>query len=274
VSPLPALGGFDGSVSIFDVEKSSPSWVVPKAHGGLVNAIDGCGGNSVGVGTRELVSGARDGNVAVWDSRTIQPVVTIEPKTQGSDCWTVAFGNNFNAEERSVVAGYDNGDLRLIDLRTMSVRWETNVQNGVCHVSFDRKDIEMNKLSVSCLNSQLCVFDLRTFNENSGYASAKESVGKSTVWGCHYLPQDREVFATTSGNGDIQLFRYSYPMNRSAQDSRGDLVGVAGTLESLTHADYFSQQPIIDFDWHKDKKGLFAFATFDQSVQVAICSGL
>ena len=28
-------------------------------------------------------------------------------------------------------AGYDNGDVKLFDLRTMSLRWETNVKNGV-----------------------------------------------------------------------------------------------------------------------------------------------
>jgi len=30
-----------------------------------------------------------------------------------------------------VCAGYDNGDVKLFDLRTMGLRWETNVKNGV-----------------------------------------------------------------------------------------------------------------------------------------------
>ena len=47
------------------------------------------------------------------------------------DCWTVAFGNSFSDTERCVCAGYDNGDIKLFDLRTMSQRWETNVKNGV-----------------------------------------------------------------------------------------------------------------------------------------------
>jgi hypothetical protein len=34
------------------------------------------------------------------------------------DCWTVAFGNSFNDEERCIAAGYDNGDVKLFDLRT------------------------------------------------------------------------------------------------------------------------------------------------------------
>jgi hypothetical protein len=38
------------------------------------------------------------------------------------DCWSVAFGNSFNDEERCVLAGYDNGDVKLFDLRMNQVR--------------------------------------------------------------------------------------------------------------------------------------------------------
>lgn len=40
-------------------------------------------------------------------------------------------GNAYNQEERVVCAGYDNGDIKLFDLKTMSLRWETNIKNGV-----------------------------------------------------------------------------------------------------------------------------------------------
>lgn len=40
-------------------------------------------------------------------------------------------GDAFNAEERTVVAGYDNGDIKMFDLKKMAVRWETNIKNGV-----------------------------------------------------------------------------------------------------------------------------------------------
>jgi hypothetical protein len=41
---------------------------------------------------------------------------------QARDCWSVCFGNSFNNEERSVCAGYDNGDIKLYDLRTNQIR--------------------------------------------------------------------------------------------------------------------------------------------------------
>lgn len=44
----------------------------------------------------------------------------------------------------------------------LQIRWETNVRNGVCGLSFDRKDIEMNKFAVTCLEAQFHVFDART----------------------------------------------------------------------------------------------------------------
>ena len=43
-------------------------------------------------------------------------------------------GNSFNDVERCVCAGYDNGDIKLFDLRTMTVRWEGNVKNGVSYL--------------------------------------------------------------------------------------------------------------------------------------------
>ena len=36
------------------------------------------------------------------------------------------------------------------------------MQNGVCGVQFDRKDIPMNKFVVCCLEAQFHVFDART----------------------------------------------------------------------------------------------------------------
>lgn len=61
---------------------------------------------------------------------------------------------------------YDNGDIKLFDLRTMQLRWDTNVKNGVTHVAFDRKDIKMNKLAVSCLEATMIVYDMRRLDSS------------------------------------------------------------------------------------------------------------
>ncbi len=51
-------------------------------------------------------------------------------------------------------AGYDNGDIKMFDLRTTGTLWETNVDNGITGIQFDRQDIEMNKLVVTTLESR------------------------------------------------------------------------------------------------------------------------
>lgn len=110
------------------------------------------------------------------------------------------------------MAGYDNGDVKLFDLRAMKLRWETTLPNGVrldaahgargpaapsplftsirlcppsrpgfalcqvCSLQFDRQDIPMNKLLVTGLESKFHVFDMRTYHEEEGYASVSEKV--------------------------------------------------------------------------------------------------
>ncbi|KUF99095.1 hypothetical protein AM588_10011146 [Phytophthora nicotianae] len=160
-------------------------------------------------GAPEIVTGGRDGCIRVWDVRVSEPVVTLAPKEQDTarDCWTVCFGNSYNDVERCVVGGYDNGDIKMFDLRTNTLRWETNCQNGVVNVQFDRKDIEMNKLLVTTLESKFRVYDLRTFHPEQGFACMTEKAHKSTIWQGRFLPQNRDLFMTGGGNGGFNLYK-------------------------------------------------------------------
>ncbi|MGH0186389.1 UNVERIFIED_CONTAM: hypothetical protein FKN15_021433 [Acipenser sinensis] len=78
-------------------------------------------------------------------------------------------GNACNDQDRCICAGYDNGDIKLFDLRNMSV----------CCVEFDRKDINMNKLVATSLEGKLHVFDMRTQHPTKGFASVSE---KGETW--------------------------------------------------------------------------------------------
>lgn len=270
-----ATGDYEGGVAMWDLEDlRKPIWSV-RGHDKIVNAMDGSGGLGIGNGAPEIVTGSRDGSVRVWDPRQEDPVVSLEP-VEGetpADCWTVAFGNSYNDSERCIAAGYDNGDIKMFDLRTMTIRWDTNVRNGVCHLAFDRRDIRMNKLGVSTLESNMIVYDLRTYHPEEGFAGRKEKVTKATLWGCHFLPQNREVFASCGGNGSISLFKYSYPEERSIKDKNNIDRGVAGNFELLNQKE-LSTQPVISFDWHMNKTGLCVFACLDQTARVAICTKL
>lgn len=52
------------------------------------------------------------------------------------DCWCVAFGDSYNQEERSVCAGYDNGDIKMFDLRKMKVCFFILLENQFSHIYF------------------------------------------------------------------------------------------------------------------------------------------
>jgi WD40 repeat protein len=143
-----ATGDFKGMLEIWDLERLETPTYSAKAHNSIVNCCDGCGG-TVGAGAAEIVTGSRDGCVRVWDPRQKDvPVAALEPGEgePARDCWSVSFGNAHSVEDRCVVAGFDNGDVKLWDLRTNEIRWETCVGNGVCGVEFDRLDIPMNKM--------------------------------------------------------------------------------------------------------------------------------
>ena len=274
-----AAGDLDGNLSLWNSEKlKAPVHTYKNAHSSIINCIDGIGGQQgITSGSPEIVTGGRDGFVRLWDIRQKDKHVAEMGPLDGGvarDCWTVAFGNSFSNEERCIAAGYDNGDIKMYDLRTMSLRWETNIGNGVCNVSFDRKDIKMNKLAATGLEGTLQVFDLRTQHPDSGFASyTLPSKQSSTVWNACHLPQNRDIFMTSDGAGRLNLYKYMYPSKRAEKDANGIEKGVAGTLSTLNFAD-IADQPISAFNWNNSKMGLCAFTSFDQMLRIGIVTKL
>nr|CAD7458381.1 unnamed protein product [Timema tahoe] len=270
-----ATGDFDGNLNIWNVDDTTSPVYSAAAHKEIINCIDGVGGPMIGSGAPELVTGSRDGSVKVWDPRQKgKPVATMEPAAgeDRRDCWAVTFGNSYNSEERVVCAGYDNGDIKMFDLRMMTLRWEINVKNGVCGLEFDRKNIEMNKLVATTLESKFFIFDVRTQHPKKGFSYLSEKAHKSTVWTVRHLPQNREIFVTCGGGGTLCLWN-NYPEKRTKEDGDGDLMGVAGSVTLLQNVT-LSSQPISSFDWSPDKQGLAVCTAFDQTVRVIIATKL
>lgn len=267
-----ACGDFSGTLSILDLETQKESFSV-KAHEGIINSIDGAG--STGYGPPEIVTGGRDGCVRVWDPRQNAPVVSLETAEQiKPDCWAVTFGNCYNDQERVLAAGYDNGDIKIFDLRTNYLQWDHNVQNAVCGLQFDRRDAMMNKLVAATLEGRFYIYDLRTFNASEGgYSGMTEKVHGATLWNIRHTPQNRDLFMTMGGNGSVNLYKYNYPNQRQVDDPNGKPKGVAGTVTQLNQKD-LSTQPINSFDWHPDKLGLAVLCALDQTMKVLITTKL
>ncbi|KAG8124444.1 putative WD repeat-containing protein [Naja naja] len=238
-----ATGDFGGNLNIWNLEAPEIPVYSVKGHKEIINSIDGVGGLGIGEGAPEIVTGSRDGNA-------------------------------YNQEERVVCAGYDNGDIKLFDLRNMTLRWETNIKNGVCSVEFDRKDINMNKLVATSLEGKFHVFDMRTQHPTKGFASVSEKVNCSQV---HYVASSalttEQRFVTSGGAGNLHLWKYEYPAQRSKKDSEGTEMGVAGSVSLLQNVT-LSTQPISSLDWSPDKRGLCVCSSFDQTVRVLIVTKL
>ena len=132
----------------------------------------------------------------------------------------------------------------------------------------------MNKLVATTLEGTVQLFDLRTLHPEQGFACLKHKVkNASTFWGAKHLPQNRDIFATLGGDGNLSLFQYKYPAQRSIKDADSKDKGVVGTLELLNDR-IVSTQPICSFDWHPEKTGLAVMACLDQTCKVAIVTKL
>ncbi|KAJ3413444.1 WD repeat-containing protein 92 [Chytridiales sp. JEL 0842] len=270
-----ATGDFEGYLNIYDLERTELPVYSVKGHDSIINCMDGMGGVGIQTGPPEIATASRDGTVKVWDVRQKgKPVANIEPEDgeQRRDIWAVGFGNSYNDEERHLVAGYENGDVKMFDLRNMSCVWETNVKNGVCAVEFDRKDIKMNKMVVTSLESNFLVYDLRTKHPTNGFASvAEKTKDNTTIWTVRHLPQNRDLFVTSGGNGALN---FNYPGERSRKDAKQEYdEGVPGTITKLNTASV-AEQPVSSFDWSPDKAGLFVSTAFDQQVRVGMVTKL
>ena len=131
-------------------------------------------------------------------------------------CWAKG-GGRFELTRRAATRGWKiaatlpetdlRGHLASRSRAPRRLRWETNCGNGVVNVEFDRKDIEMNKIVATTLESRFRVFDARTLHPTEGFAFKEERAHKSTIWRARHLPQNRDLFATTGGNGGLNLSR-------------------------------------------------------------------
>lgn len=204
------LGNFHGSLQVFDIEKFDFPVYDVRAHDGIVNCIDGIGGGN-GV---EIVTGGQDGCIKVWDPRQGVAVVSISAvkKEDGGsgarDCWAVNFADGSNHDDRVVCAGFDNGDIKVIDLRVQKERWGHNVGIGICKLSCDKRYTKTNRLVAGTVDGSVHIFDMNKnqFEKNCSDYVHKRIAESSTIWSVNHLPQNEDVFASVGDS--VEVWRY------------------------------------------------------------------
>jgi len=273
----PATGDFDGNINVWDIENKIPVWSA-KGHSSIINSIDGAIGDELSNTEEHLVvTGSRDGSVKIWDVREKERAICSMQPLDGNpthDCWTVAFGNSSSSTDRVVAAGFDNGDIKIFDLRAMSIQWETHVSTGVCSLAFDSPRSEIKKLSATCLMGYTHIWDLKSTENVSSVPEVSEKIDKcnQTIWGGRYLHQNKNLFVTFDGSGSVKLLKYNCADNKK-NSNETKYPNIPGCIEKLQESQ-LSEQPISAFDWSPDKLGLAVSTSFDQKIRVLAFTNL
>ncbi|KAK3822791.1 MAG: WD40-repeat-containing domain protein [Benniella sp.] len=226
-STLPHLlaGDFEGRVGLWDLSRTEVPVSIFKAHEDVVNCMDGAGSLS---GRPEFITGCRDGTVRLWDIRQNHKEASGAPSPlsdmslkkgrQGHEVWCVALGKpgsdteaaGSDADDLLVAAGYDNGDVRVMDIRVGRAIFETNLKHGVCAVEFDKRQGKAGKLVATTLEGMMYSFDMFDGQFPETGRATQEAVrvqtgDDSTLWQARHIPQRSDIVAVTDGGGQIFL---------------------------------------------------------------------
>ena len=264
-----AIGDFEGNFQIFDLEKGTPNYEIKKAHKSIIYTIDAVGGELTN-GNQEVVTGGKDGIVKIWDLRSDKPAILLEPKgieNNCPECWSVAFGGCFDKEERNLGIGYDNGDIKIYDLKMDKLIYGENFKNGICSIEFDKKNIPLNKMVATTLDSKIYLFDLKNLEKNNNLRCNKivDEINNTTIWGTKFMPQKRNIFISMGGDGSLNLYKYN---NSDFNFDEFDNNKKEKSKLTLLNSNIICSQPIIGFDWHNTKFGLSCLVAFDNSVKI------
>lgn len=277
-----ATGDYSGCLSIWDLERLECATFSVQAHTSLVNTIDGVGGLNVGHGAPEIATASRDGFVKIWDPRHRKSVASFNNGSHSQtgsayDCWAVAFGNSYNDCERCIAAGYDNGDIKLYDLKAGKMRYtiDTTDRSGVICLDFDRKDIKMNKLLATTVDSKFTIFDIRNSStlDIENRLTQKVQIEENQhvpIWAGQHLPQNREIFMTCGGDGTVGIYRYQRKKKSHSKDKNSPLVGHIKRLRRCK----LGESPILSVDFSTDKKGLCLMTEYNQIVKVCMVTSI
>ena len=185
----------------------------------------------------------------LWDQRALDsPVIRMFPETGETrrDCWTVAHSG---LESRLVAAGFDNGDIKLFDVRAMKLVWETTVSRAVTNLTFTTSQ------ATDWLVAGTNLGKVFKWDAAAPANTIHCQLDKSTVWDTQSIG-DGSVVVSCLGSGGLSVCR-------STSDS---------IKQVCTHQ--VSEPPLNALSASRDKPGLIATASFDKFLRLFLYTGL
>ena len=84
---------------------------------------------------------------------------------------------------KKIGIGYDNGDIKIFDLSMEKIFFGENIKYGICSIEFDKKNIPLNIMFVTTLDSKFYLYDLNNLNYTSNkYISSGNKDIKNLVY--------------------------------------------------------------------------------------------
>ncbi|KAN0029737.1 hypothetical protein ACTA71_007873 [Dictyostelium dimigraforme] len=244
-------GDFNGQISEWDSDICDiPIWGIKGAHQGCIAAVDAYGDNLV-------VCGGKDGSIKVYDTRikpnsgensTSTSSISTFEQTNKSNCWSICINDS------NIIAGFENGDLNIYNLKTNSIQSTTKLNGGICSIdSNDRSNI-LNQFLVTTNKSFISTV---SFNNNTNNMEYKDyEINKNpnqTIWSGIYSPwnkKDKEnIFTVAQLDGSVSMYRDDCKLI--------DKVSV-------------SNLSILSLDYNKDKKGLLCCISLKKQLSILI----
>ena len=130
-----------------------------------------------------------------------------------------------------------------------------NLKKGVCNIEFDKKNIPINKMIVTTLDSKFYLYDFTNYFQNQ--KKLYDEVN-TTIWGAKFLPQKRDMFVSLGGDGNLNLYKYD----------KKDFLNNSNDKLNMLSSNYICSRPIIGFDWHLIKNGLACLVSLDNSIKI------
>eukprot|EP01138_Halocafeteria_seosinensis_P001716 gb/GECG01001759.1/.p1 GENE.gb/GECG01001759.1/~~gb/GECG01001759.1/.p1 ORF type:complete len:2484 (+),score=303.27 gb/GECG01001759.1/:1-7452(+) len=129
-----------GSVGILDISSQSYSTLL-RPHANTVHSI---ATRDAASGVADLVTASYDGSIRAWNTESWSPLTEFTLRDNDNQCTALAFfpsSIKFSEMSDAVVAGFESGKIRVLDVTTASVMYEFHQhQVAVSKIHFINED--------------------------------------------------------------------------------------------------------------------------------------